>query len=121
MIDRILKVSEISVRCLTEEAGVKLLQILKPCLDRKEIVTLDFRDITMFASLFFNNSLAPLLKDFDPQFLEEHLKMANLNEAGKKSLTRSMENASEFFKLGDAARQRVLNIVDAASDTDHQA
>lgn len=109
-------VKDLTPRCLTEDAGKLVFNTVLPSLKNGERIELDFEGLTMFASLFFNNSLAPLFRDFDPAFIGSHLEVTNLNEVGRKTFGRSMENAAEFFKLDANAQAEIARIVAAAGE-----
>lgn len=113
MAQKILEVSvkEITPRCLTEQAGRNLYEKLIPYLRDGDVIMLDFSGITMFASLFFNNSLGAFLRDFDTQYVTNHVKITNMNETGRKTLKRSMDNAAIFFSLDQDTQSAIVEIV----------
>lgn len=106
-----IQVINITPRCLTGAAGEKLLHVMQPQLEQGASVCLDFTGITMFASLFFNNSITKLLKDFSPENIKERVRIINLNETGKKALARSLEVGGVFYNLTSEQKDRVEEIV----------
>mgnify|MGYP001600892179 FL=1 len=53
----------IGPRCIIKEDGQKIYDAIYEVLKRGETVTLDFKDVSQFASPFFNFAIGQLLKD----------------------------------------------------------
>ncbi|MBS1081727.1 STAS-like domain-containing protein [Gluconobacter kondonii] len=106
-----IKVSNVTPRCLTGMAGEKLLTAVRSALDKGDDVCLDFSDVTMFASLFFNNSIAKLIPELPPENLAKRVQVKNLNDTGKKALSRSLEVGGIFYKLDPQERENIEMII----------
>lgn len=105
------KISDISPRCLTSSAGNELLNLLNSYLCEDKKVVLDFNGITMFASLYFNNSITKLIPNFPVSLIKKRVIVTNINETGQKALSRSLEVGSKFYKLSDDERQQITAII----------
>lgn len=73
--------------------GAKLLKEIGPRIGAGEDVHLDFSKVTIFASPFFNASLAVLASKFDPDSLNRLLVLENLSKEGEIVARRSIVNA----------------------------
>ncbi len=86
----------IGTRCIIKEDGQKIYDIIHDPLKQGKTVTLDFRDVTQFASPFFNFAIGQLLKDINEEDLRKLLKITNLNGVGHHVIKRVIENASQY-------------------------
>src|SRR4030067_2544821 len=83
--------------CITLEDGQKVFDLIHPELLAGHIVELDFTNVTVFASPFFNAAIGRLLKDIKPEDLNHLLKITNLVPAGLTVLKRVIENSKEYY------------------------
>lgn len=60
-------------------------------------VELDFSEVNVFASAFFNFAIGQLLKDISPDDLNRLLQINNLNQNGKTILRQIIENAKRYY------------------------
>ena len=111
MKDITIKISDISPRCLTSSAGQILLSKLEYYLPINDKVILDFNGITMFASLYFNNSITKLIPNYPSSIINQRIVIINMNETGKKALSRSLEVGSEYYKLNQDEKRQVHEII----------
>lgn len=111
-------VKDVSPRCLSDDAAKKLNVLIEENIDSEDGIVLDFSEINMFASVYFNNSMAKLLSSHDAAFIKSRISIVNLNEAGSKAFKRSMDNAAIYFGLDEDARRMVDGIVASASGED---
>lgn len=86
----------IGPRCIIKEDGQKIYDAIYEVLKRGETVTLDFKDVSQFASPFFNFAIGQLLKDIKEADLRHLLHIENLNETGKMVVERVIENAAKY-------------------------
>jgi hypothetical protein len=70
-------------------------------------VQLDFADVEVFASPFFNAAVGTLLKDISAEDLNDLLGIANLSPAGTHVLRRVIENAKQYYQ--DATVRRAVD------------
>ncbi|MBI4653582.1 MAG: STAS-like domain-containing protein [Nitrospirae bacterium] len=83
--------------CITLEDGHKIFDMIHPELSAGRVVELDFENVKIFASPFFNSAIGRLLKDFKSEDLNRLLKITNLTPTGMSVLKRVIENAKEYY------------------------
>ena len=72
-------------------------------------VELDFSEVKVFASAFFNFAIGQLLKDISTDDLNQLLKITNLNQNGAQILRHSIANAKKYYS--DPHYQKAVDIV----------
>lgn len=90
----------IGENCITLEDGQKVYDLIHPELSAGRAVELDFMNVTVFASPFFNSAIGRLLKDIKPDDLNRLLKITKLIPAGLTVLKRVIENSKEYYSNG---------------------
>ena len=98
---------KIGPRCIIKEDGQKVYDAIHDILQKGEAVTLDFKDVTQFASPFFNFAIGQLLKDIKEDDLRRLLHIENLNETGKLVVERVIENAAKYH--GDKDYRKIVD------------
>lgn len=92
----------------------KLDNIIKPYVERKEKVDLDFTGVKNFTTLFFNTALAKHLVEMGPETYEARFLVKNLSEMGEVTYRHSKNNAVNYYKMSQKQRkeheQRVEDI-----------
>ncbi|MFH1097454.1 MAG: STAS-like domain-containing protein [Candidatus Desantisbacteria bacterium] len=83
--------------CITLEDGQKIFDLIHPELSGDNIVDLDFKNVKIFASPFFNAAIGRLLKDIKPDDLNRLLKITNIVPIGLAVLKRVIENSKEYY------------------------
>lgn len=96
----------IGENCITLEDGQKIYDLIYPELSAGRAVELDFKNVTIFASPFFNSAIGRLLKDIKPDDLNRLLKITNLVPAGLTVLKRVIENSKEYYSNEGARKAR---------------
>lgn len=106
----------IGENALTLEDGQSVYDRIKTELVNGRPVELDFADVRVFASPFFNAAVGQLLKDFKPEDLNRLLSVSNLIPAGHDVLTRVIENAKQYYSSEDfrKAQSEVLRAMSEA-------
>jgi STAS-like domain of unknown function (DUF4325) len=92
---------------ITLDDGERLYAALYPLLEQGDTISLDFQDVTIFASPFFNAGIGRLLESFSAEQLNCHLIPINLSLAGQSALRRVIENAKAYY--GSATVQNAVN------------
>lgn len=103
-------IKKIGEDCLTLEDGTLVYNLIFPCLEKKEEVVLDFSNVGVFASPFFNASIGILLKDFDREILNNYLKFQNLSSEGNHLLRIVIQNSERFYKSDEKYRKHYEQI-----------
>ncbi len=81
-----------------DDAG-KLDAIIKPLFDRGEKVVIDFDEIKIFTTLFFNTALAKYVMEIGPDAYERIFELKNLSEVGDSTYQHSLDNAKNYYAL----------------------
>jgi len=93
-----IKVYELTGRnAISMQKGDKVYQILIQNIQNNENTLLDFQDVSLFASPFFNAAIGHLLKDITLDQLLTYIRPINLNETGKELLNLVISNALSFY------------------------
>jgi hypothetical protein len=90
-------VTFIGENCITVEDGERLYQRIHPAILQGDTVDLDFSDVKIFASPFFNASIGQLLKDLPAEQLRSRLHFKGLSQHGDHVLRRVIENAKKYY------------------------
>lgn len=96
--------------CITREDGQKVFEIINNRLKNNEIIVLDFENIGVFTSPFFNSAIGPLFKDFSREELRDKLLFANINTVGRNLLKIVIDNSSRYYS-DDQFRKVQDNII----------
>jgi STAS-like domain of unknown function (DUF4325) len=94
---------------ITLDDGDTLYNTIAPLLSDGFSITLDFQNVTIFASPFFNASIGRLFATFSEDFLKTNLNRINLSSAGQGTLHRVIENAKVYY--GSAVTQEAVDFV----------
>lgn len=90
----------IGKNAISMQSGDKIYQLINSNLENTESIILDFKNVELFASPFFNAAIGYLLKDMDIKELQAKLKFENLDEIGRNLLNLVISNALNFYKKG---------------------
>ena len=88
-----------------------LLDVIEPIVNRNEVVQIDFSDIKIFTTLFFNIALTKYVVQLGPQKYKEMFKVLNLSEVGQSTYQHSFDNAVEYYKLSAAQKSEQTAIL----------
>jgi hypothetical protein len=92
----------IGPNCITLEDGQVVYEIVYPELKAGHQIELDFKDVKLFASPFFNAAIGQLYKDFSSDELNHLLKMHSLTANGSIVLRKVGENAKAYYSSAKA-------------------
>lgn len=93
-----IKVYELTGRnAISMQKGDKVYQILIQNIQNNQNTILDFQDVSLFASPFFNAAIGHLLKDITIDDLLAYIHPVNLNDTGKELLNLVISNALSFY------------------------
>lgn len=105
--------------CISYPSGKALLDRIYPELKAKNKITLDFNEIRLFASPFFNMAIGTLFKEFKKDELSYFIKFKNLNQTGSTLLQRVIENSEKYYSMPrdkKAAFDELINLDKENSD-----
>jgi hypothetical protein len=75
-----------------------LYNLLKENFKNEESITIDFKNITVVSSPFFNGSIGLLLKNIKIEELQKKVKFINISDDAKAILNIVIKNALEHYK-----------------------
>jgi hypothetical protein len=75
-----------------------LYDLLKENFENEECITIDFENITVVSSPFFNGSIGLLLKDIKIEELQKKIKIVNISDDAKSILNIVIKNALEYYE-----------------------
>lgn len=92
--------------------AVKLDAAIQPLVQNGENVVVDFKDITIFTTLFFNNVFAKYILQIGPDAYQRRFELQNLSELGKTTYKHSFDNAVDYYNLSEDKQKRQTEIVE---------
>ncbi|MCI5130678.1 MAG: DUF4325 domain-containing protein [Candidatus Electrothrix sp. EH2] len=87
----------IGANCITLDDGQQVYKTIHPELTAGLPVELDFDQVEIFASPFFNAAIGQLLKDIAPDDLNRLLAFHGLNSNGQAVMRRVIENSKRYY------------------------
>ena len=99
----------IGENAITPDDGQKIYDLIHPELQKSHPLELDFSNVNVFASPFFNFCIGKLIEDIEPRQLNELLHVTHINTTGKQVLMRVIENAKQYYK--NDKRREIINAV----------
>lgn len=94
----------------------KLEYAIQKQLSSSDKITIDFSDIKIFTTLFFNNALTKYVMQLGPDKYKQKFEITNLSEIGNVTYEHSLENAMNYYNLSEDERNAQDNII---SDVDN--
>ncbi len=88
---------DIGENCMTVKQGQKLYETIHPDLIAGKTIEIDFSDVRIFASPFFNYAIGQLLQDLTAERLKKLLVISHLNAVGSSTLELVIENAGRYY------------------------
>ena len=73
--------------------GQKVFSIIKKAFEENKKVVLCFLDIKMLTATFLNHAIGELYSHFSEEFIQENLKIENLNESSTIKLKKAVDTA----------------------------
>lgn len=83
----------------------KLDMTISPLFETKQKIVVDFEGITIFTTLFFNNTFAKYLLQISPQKYDEMFSVINLSELGQATYQHSINNAINYYNLSEQEKK----------------
>ena len=104
------KVYDITGKFATDcDSGQELYDLIYPQLEQGKSVELDFTDVGIFASAFFNYAVGALLKNITSDELNRLLDIKALSPMGHIVLNRVIDNAKQYY--ADPQHQQAVDTV----------
>ncbi|HEI6905126.1 TPA: STAS-like domain-containing protein [Yersinia enterocolitica] len=86
----------IGQRCILKDDGQRVFDKIQPILKKGEDVHLDFTDVKLYASPFFNYSIGQLFSDLTEIEIRKRLHIEGLDRVSASIIERVIENAIKF-------------------------
>jgi len=104
------KVYEITGKFATDsDSGQDLYEMIYPHLEKGEAVQLDFTNVAVFASAFFNYAIGQLLQHIKSEDLNRLLDFKEIPPTGLNVLKRVIDNAKHYY--ADPQYQKAVDTV----------
>lgn len=84
----------------------KLDIIIQPLFAKREKIVIDFDEIKIFTTLFFNIVLAKYVMEIGPDEYDHLFELKNLTEIGDVTYLHSLENAINYFKMTEEQQKK---------------
>ncbi len=94
---------------ISPNKGQKIYDLIYQLLSLGQVVELDFSEVKVFATAFFNVATGQLLKDFSRDDLNRQICITGLTNDGQHILQRVMDNAEHYYN--DASYRRAVDNV----------
>lgn len=104
-----IKANEYIKTAFSANDAENLARAISPVFEAGENVTVDFSEITIFTTLFFNNVFAKYLIEIGPQEYNRKFELVNLSELGETTYQHSYENAVSYYNLSKEDREEQNN------------
>ncbi len=91
-------ISEICPFALAEEDGEKVFKAIDDSLKENKEVCVDFEQISLFATPFFNTSLGAIILKYGIKKFDKLVKIINLDDLGLETYQHSRSNAIAFIE-----------------------
>lgn len=92
-----IRISDITTMAMSESFGLKLRQRILDELEKADTVILNFENITLFATPFFNASVGYLYMHLTPDVYRQRIITKNMNPLGDETYRHSIENAEFIY------------------------
>lgn len=90
-------VNQITPKADSDEAGKKLKEEIMKHIDEPEGITLDFKDVFVYTTRYFNNSIGQLMLEKSPDYVNETVQIININALGRIAMDHSIETATDSY------------------------
>lgn len=98
---------------VSRESGLIVKKEIDISLKEKNTVSLDFSGVEIYASPFFNTSIAPYLEKLSVEDMKKKFRFENISPLGRSLLNQVIHNAIEFYTKSDEERESVRNKIDS--------
>lgn len=99
--NEIIRVEQIAPIAMTEESGIKVREKIAEAFEEKKQVILDFTNVSLFATPFFNASIGYYIIKLTPEKALSDIVTDNLSLLGKETYEHSVENARRIHDKKD--------------------
>jgi len=90
--------------------GEKVFELIIKAFKENKKVTLSFQNIKILTTAFLNAAVGQLYRDFDEEFIKQHLQVSEISESGEVALKRVIETAKLFYENPDLLKKTIDEI-----------
>ncbi len=94
-----IKICNLIKTAFSADDAEKIASAIQPVIASEECIELDFEEISIFTTLFFNHLIANYVLKNGPEVFEAKFSLVNLTELGKTTYAHSLENATKYYML----------------------
>ena len=94
----VIKVEQITPIAMTEESGMNVRKKISEILEKQNQVMLDFENVALFATPFFNASIGYFIITLTPEKAAEVIMTKNLTGLGEETYLHSVANARKIHE-----------------------
>nr|DAQ94556.1 MAG TPA: protein of unknown function DUF4325 [Caudoviricetes sp.] len=105
-----IKASDYIKTGFSADDAAKLDTVVKRFVQNDDKVIVDFENITIFTTLFFNNVFSKYILKIGPDAYSQKFELKNLSELGKTTYQHSFNNAVNYYNLS-AEKQKQQEII----------
>lgn len=87
----------IGFECLTAQDGKQLFELLSDKIKHKTPITVDFQDVRICTTPFFNASFGRLVERWSPEEINQRVRCVHMKRDARKMLLRVLQNANQYF------------------------
>lgn len=96
--------------------AAKLNVVIEPLISEGDKIVVDFSEITIFTTLFFNNVFAKYILQIGPDEYARQFELRNLSELGETTYKHSYENALKYYNMTEESKKAHEEIVENPED-----
>lgn len=85
--------------------AIKISGEIEAALNSGEKVVVDFKGVTIFTTLFFNNAFTKYILKIGPDAYKQKFELKNLSDLGETTYQHSFDNAVNYFNMSDDAKK----------------
>lgn len=99
-------------RAITLDTGILLRnKIMEYLINDKDIIILDFYNVKLFTTIFFNSSIGYLIQQFGSDSIKTRIKLKNISELGNQVYTDCFKNAELKVNNPQSLQDQIENIL----------
>jgi hypothetical protein len=97
---------------VSRESGLTVKREIDLSLKKNGIAILEFKEVEIYASPFFNTSIAPYLEFMGIDELKKSFKFENISPLGRSLLNQVIHNAIDFYSKTEHDRSKIQDKID---------
>ncbi len=86
-------------------------KVIRPLLERREKVVVDFTGITIFSSLFFNSLIQAYMSELGEDEYAKLFEFINLNHVGESTYKHCLAQVKLYMRLTPEEREQYRNVL----------